>query len=268
MKKVHIFWGIMLALILCFPLPVSADTLPRVNDEAELMTVDEEALLEERIAAIGKVYQFDVVIVTEDSFYGKSATAFVDDYFDDNGYGYGSRNDGILFAIAMDEQVWAFSTTGRGIDLFSDPTLSNMEDEVIPHLSSGDYVGAFSTYVSFVEDVLESAEADGVTGNGVYQSKKKLVFSPGALFMSAVAAFAVGLIVALILKGKLKTARPQPFAGSYVRQGSFSLRRRRDIFLYSHTSRTAIPKNTSPGGGSRTHTGSSGVRHGGSSGRF
>ncbi len=53
MKKLSIIFGFMFAFLLCFSVPVSADTLPRVVDEAGLISSGGEASLEARIAAMG-----------------------------------------------------------------------------------------------------------------------------------------------------------------------------------------------------------------------
>ena len=50
-------------------------------------------------------------------------------------------------------------------------------------------------------------------------------------------------------------------AGAYV-TGEIAITGQNDIFLRSSVTRTAIPKNTSSGGGG-SHTGSSGTSHGG-----
>ena len=54
-----------------------------------------------------------------------------------------------------------------------------------------------------------------------------------------------------------------------MKDGSLHINRSRDIFLYHQVTRTAKPKEESfGGGGSSTHTSSSGETHGGSSGSF
>ena len=52
----------------------------------------------------------------------------------------------------------------------------------------------------------------------------------------------VGLITVLVMRGQLKSVRPQSGAADYVVAGSFRLRQSRDIFLYRHVQRTARPK--------------------------
>ena len=54
----------------------------------------------------------------------------------------------------------------------------------------------------------------------------------------------------------------------YMKKNSLNLTRCGDMFLYNQVSRTAKPKEDSSGGGSSTHTSSSGETHGGSGGSF
>ena len=77
----------------------------------------------------------------------------------------------------------------------------------------------------------------------------------------------VGLIVALVLKGQLKSVRKQNQANTYVKPGSMRLTISRDIFLYSHVSRTRKANNSSSGGG-RSSGGRSGGSRGGAGGRL
>ena len=70
------------------------------------------------------------------------------------------------------------------------------------------------------------------------------------------------------MRRKLKTVRKQDQAASYVRQGSMKVTRSNEYYLYSTVSKSAKPKNEDSGGGSSTHTSSSGDTFGGSSGKF
>lgn len=54
---------------------------------------------------------------------------------------------------------------------------------------------------------------------------------------------AVGLVAVLIMKGQLKSVRPQRSAGSYVVDGSFHLTTSREMFLYRTVSKREIQSN-------------------------
>ena len=57
--------------------------LYHVVDSADLLSDEEEEDLEIRIQEIADIYEFDVVIVTENDIGGEDATAYADDFFDE-----------------------------------------------------------------------------------------------------------------------------------------------------------------------------------------
>lgn len=261
-----------LSLALCFALiPVNAETLPRVVDGADLLTDAEEQQLTQKIAQIAADYTFDAVIVTQQSFGGKNAVAYADDYFDYNGYGYGGGYDGILLALCMDERDWAISTCGYGLIAFTDYSTDLMGENIVPYLSDGAYFEAFDLFLDMTADTLEQAKTgmpyDTDNLNPIYDAAAGTSLA-WLLIPALPIAFVIALLIALGFKHQLKTARPQRAARNYVQKGSFRLHNSRDIYLYSNTTRTKIERSSSSGGGTTSHTSSSGRSHGGSSGKF
>ena len=82
----------------------------------------------------------------------------VDDYYDANGFGYGTTKDGILLMVCMEERDYATCTTGAAQDWFDDGTLYDIENAFVPLLSAGKYFEAFSTYASRCERVLQGVD--------------------------------------------------------------------------------------------------------------
>lgn len=262
MKKV---WSLFFCAVLALSLPFAAlaEAAPRVVDEAGLLTDSEERRLEEKIAEIAVEYRFDVVIVTENSLGGKRPIAFADDYFDYNGYGYGPGRDGILFLISMEDRDWVISTRGYGITAFTDYGCDYIGEQVRPYLSDGEYGEAMEQFLDLSEDFLAQAST-GTPYDKNHEKKNPL----RTIAFSAVIGLITASVVTLVLKSQLKSRRPQASANQYVRNGSFVLRDNRDYFLYSHVTKTRRASESSGGGGSSTHIGSSGASHGGSSGKF
>ncbi len=249
--------SLLLALLLALSLLslcVSAgnENLPRVIDEADLLTPAEEQALSDTIARISALYEFDLVILTVESVGYKSPTAYADDYYDYNGYGYGDTEDGILFLLSMEKRDWRISTAGSGIELFGDSELDRLESTVVPKLSNKLYASAFASFLSICEDVLADAAE--------YERTRL----PRTIGIIMAVSLAIGLAVVLVMKYKMNNARPQRAAREYVRAGSFHLRTSRDLFLYS-TIRKVRRQQSSSGG---SHRSSSGSRHGGRGGRF
>ena len=89
--------------------------------------------------------------------------------------------------------------------------------------------------------------------------------------MALIISLAIGLIVAFIAVGNMKSAmksvREQAGAKDYVKQNSMNITEARDYYLYRNVTRSAKPDNSSSGGSS-THTTSSGTTVGGGGGKF
>lgn len=278
----------LLSVLLCFlvlsvmVLPAYADTLPRVVDQADLLTPTEEAELEEKALSLWDSCQLDVVIVTVNSTDGKSVQTYADDYYDEHAYGYGSDYSGILLLIDMDSREWYISTCGEAIYIFTDYGLDEMGEDILPKLSSGDYHGAFDTWLDLIPYYCEQYEngkpIDGYVTPDAYEpeSGDEIVYydspSPlGSIWVALLVGAVIAAVAVWVMYSQMNTAKAQKNAVQYIKNGSYNLHTHRDLFLYSRVNRTPRPKQTSSGsrgGGSSVHRSSGGRRHGGRGGRF
>ena len=64
----------------------------------------------------------------------------------------------------------------------------------------------------------------------------------GSIIISIIIGLIIGLVYALILKSQLTSVRANNTASDYTKEGSFSLRTNKDIFLGTKTERTKKPK--------------------------
>ena len=286
-----------LAALLCAAMALSAfaypagvdESLPRVIDNANLLTASEKSLLEARVAALVSGQKMDVVLLTTNSLDGKTPAAYTDDFFDYRGYGWreAETNDitagsGILVLVNMGERDLYFSTKGEGEKAFYDNALNHMYDSMRAQLGEQKYAAAFSGFLDDVEGYLgdyHSGTKDYYNANGgdtfVEYDDGKSGVSPGAVvFVGLLLALLIAWLAVRSMKRKLNTARPQAAALNYMTQGSFRLTQQQDIFLFSNTTRTARPQQSSSGSGgggfssSGSHTSSSGSSHGGGGGKF
>ncbi len=260
--------AVLVLLLICSPLYVTqaAGGAPRLVDSADLLDSSQEAQLLSQLDEISQRQQFDVVVVTVNSLGGKSAMDYADDFYDDGGYGYGDDRDGALLLVCMDERDWWVSTTGFGITAITDYGLENMSQQFLPDLQSGDYADAFATFAAVCDRFVTEARA-GTPYDLQPSDQSVLVFMclTGSLLLGAL----VALLIVTSMKCKLKSVRPQPAAAAYTKPGSLQMTSKQDLFLYHTVSRRPRPKDTgSSSGGSRTHTSSSGTRHGGGGGKF
>ena len=188
---------------------------------------------------------------------------------------------GILLLIDMESREWYMSTCGEAIYIFTDYGLDQLGQEILPWLSTGDYYHAFTAWVSalppYVEAYNNKSPIDGYVppdeyespyGEEIYHYDDHVGVTARPFPIALVIGLVAAVVTILIMRGKMNTAKLQRGAGNYLKDGSFHLRQRSDMFLYSRVSRRAKPKNNTSGGGSSVHRSSGGVSHGGRGGRF
>lgn len=265
-RKKHIR-SILFALVLLLASMhvVYAAELPRLVDEAELLDrAEQEALLAE-LDEISERQQVDVVVVTTNTLDGKAPRDYANDFYDENGYGFGAEYDGILLLVSMEDRDWWISTCGFGITAFTDDGINYIAEQFLSELGNGEYRKGFSTYAALCDEFITQAKT-GKPYDGSHMPKK-----PFQTVVCLLAAIGIGLVAALIatgiMKGKLKSVRMQAAAESYVKENSMHVTESRDWFLYSNIARREKPQANSSGGSS-THTSSSGRTHGGGGGKF
>lgn len=242
--------------------------LPRLVDQADLLTQEEEGKLLEKLDEVSERQELDVVVVTAEGLGGKTPEAYADDFFDYNGYGFGADHDGILLLVSMEERDWHMSTTGFGITAFTDAGLAYVSEQFLPDLSDGDYADAFMSYAKTCDLFITEAKKGTPFDAGHMPPK-----GAGYYVILVLAAYGIGMVGALIAaavkKGSLKTAKLKQEANEYA--GHLNLTYSQDQFIRTATTTRTIPHESSSGGGgggSSVHSGSSGTSHGGSGGKF
>lgn len=284
MKKISclILSLLMCLCVLCFS--VSAQSI-NVVDEADLLTAQEEAELQDTINRISGGYAFDVVILIVNSTEGKSSEEFVEDYhYFHNGNDLEAEWSDVLFLVSLEDRDWYISTAGKGVELITDIELDYIEQEIIPLLSQGDYYNCFDEFVSTCEEIVEYntrgesfVEIKGY-GDEYYVGHipdfegptESFNFFKNAL-IALVVGFVIALIVVLSMKSKLRTVRAKSGASDYVVAGSMNITRSDERFLYRNVTRTPRQQNNSngrSGGGGGVRVSSSGGSHGGRGGKF
>ena len=258
MKKLIIML-LALLITLSFAVPAFAEAMPRLVDQADLLTDAQEASLLSKLDSISNRQGMDVVVVTADTLDGKSPMAYADDFYDYNGY----AEDGILLLVSMEDSDWWISTAGYGITAFTDAGIEYLGNRFVPSLSDGDYAGAFEIFADHCDEFITQAKT------GDPYDTHNLPKEPFDFLLNLAVSFVIGLVIAAVatavMKGKLKSVRAQAGASGYVKTGSMNVTHRQDLFLYRDVNRTAKPKDSS---GSSTHTSSSGRSHGGGVGKF
>ena len=161
MKKV-LSMLLILLLAASLSLPVFAeDSIPitiagpaLIVDDGNLLSDEEQAALLALAESISSRQKCDVAVVTVDDLGFQSAQDFADDYFDYNGYGYGSDQSGMMLVISMAERDWYVTTRGEAIDVFSENRIDLIMNKIISSLSAGFYYDAFKGFLNTADSML------------------------------------------------------------------------------------------------------------------
>lgn len=248
--------------------PEFDETLPRLVDDADLLSASEEATLLQQLDEISQRQQLDVVVVTANELDGKTAMEYADDFYDYNGY----SEDGILLLVSMEQRDWWLSTCGYGITAFTDAGLEYISERFLPKLSKGEYAEAFEIFARQCDTFITQART------GQPYDVRNMPKAPFNFLLCLVVSLIIGLFAAgtvvWVLKGQLKSVRHQTGATGYSKSGSLRLTQNKETYLYSTMSSRPKPKEVTVGGksislgGSSTHRSSSGRSHGGRGGKF
>ena len=241
-----------------------------LDDAANTLSASDRTTVAQKLEANSHVgYYCDSVVLTVSSLGGQTAEAYAESVFDSGNYRYGSSRDKVILVVDMGGGKCYCLTQGDAARYFDADALRTMEANAAQTLSSGSAAKAFT---DFSDAVYGTAAAYFADNTNVSRAKSGPVwFSWMRLLIVLAVGAAAGGITAATLTGQMKSVHAKAEANQYVKEGSFRLKDRRDLYLYSNVTRT--PRNTdsgsrSGGGGGGAHFSSGGGAHGGHSGKF
>ena len=214
-----------------------------VFDEADLLSDSEEITLTEKLMDVSHSYNAQILVATIDSMDGGDIDEFLELVYDEMGFGYGENHDGVLLLVCMDPREYRILSNGFAGEAIDSGDIDKIGDVIVSDLSDGNYAAAFDKFADQCDYYL-----DGHLNGFPFNAGKNLLI---CLIIGIVA----GVVVALILKGQLKTVRKQNQANVYVKPGSMQVTVRNDFFLYRDVTRTKKESSNSSGSGSSRSTG-------------
>ena len=265
----------LLLALLCF-VPGALAAAPSVVDMADLFTPQEEAGLTEMIADFQNETGMDFAVITSWESHDESLQEIADAFYDEGGYGLGDENSGVLYLIDMYERTPYLCTTGAMIDYMTDERIDEAHNETYAELAGGHYAAAAEQMIIAVYEYYQRGipegqyQYDAITGQRLTARHKALTF--GEIGFCAVVALVVGLIFVKSVQSGY-SLKGSTYSYDYRANSDVDVTGSADDFLRTTTTRTrkADPPSDSSGtgrsGGSRVHTSSGGVRHGGGAGR-
>lgn len=242
----------------------------RVQDFADVLTQSELEDLNAKFDEIRLRQKVDVAVCFVNSLNGMSISDYAENFYEEKDYGYGESKDGIILLVSFENRDWYIATRGYAIRAFTDSGIAYIGDQITEDLANQNYSGASECFANlcdeFITDAKNGTPYSEATGAIDYYDDGTVIPPPLWILISIVIGIVVALIVVLTMKGKLKTVRRQAAASNYLKNGSLNITQSNDIFLYSHISRTAKPKESN--NSSSTHESSSGNTYGGGGGKF
>ena len=278
MKKIR-FIAALLCLFLVNVIPVSANEeagQPKVIDEVELLSNEEEAELTEQINAIITQYQTDVVLVIENQIPEADMGAEAKKLRDDNGYGIGDDRHTIMFIFETSTGMCNILQLGYENKFIPENDLRPLFNNVVQnYLSTGQYGAGFKVFLEEIGPLYEKSmnsqtggqsagngDADAnesessqnyqpsnsgtAAGTGKNQQESKTSPKPKTPVSYIIPAMICGLIISFIymfgMKAKLDTAYKQRDAEVY-RNADASVQVQKDeVFLTSSIIKEPLKK--------------------------
>ncbi len=132
------------------------ENAPRVVDNADIFTPEEEAAIEARAWEIIERTGKDVVVFTDTSSYGLEQNVYCADFYDFNGYGFGPEREGLCLLFCMDPNDRGFMTVATGSEtraLFTQSSSNSMDGLLYDYAVSARYGEGVLSWMDTVESL-------------------------------------------------------------------------------------------------------------------
>ncbi len=261
MKKCisSVFIVLVVCLSMVFPSFAVDTTYYRLNDDAGLLTISDQNTLVDKLDEISERQKCNIIVATVEGVDGDEVTAYADEFFEYEGFGYGEDGDGIILLIDIIDsknRKWAIATNGYGDTAFTQDGREYIGNKITEELKKGNYLEAFLTFADLCDNFITQAK------NGNPYNSSNLPKDPFNFLKYIGISLAIGFVAAFvfvtIMKRQLKSVRQKVEANDYVREGSMNVEDQQDVFLYSKVDRCEKPKNDSKDSVSHDEHGSSG----------
>jgi|GEM_PF-430037 len=238
---------------------------PLVTDKASVLTEAQLKALNKQADAIAKEYDCEVSVLFLQDMGGGKARDNAMDIYEFHNYGAGSKRSGMLLLVSMMYNDFAMAAFGYGNVAFTDYGKEKIEEAFRPLFSAGDFNGGVQAYLDICEQYLEIA-ANGEPFDRDTDPARTAAMLAMKVGGSAFAGLLVALIVCMVWKSQMKTAKKQSTANAYILKNGFKLTAQNDMFLYRTTRTRRIESSSSSGRGGGSSVNSRGFS--GRSGKF
>ncbi|MDF2587818.1 MAG: beta-propeller protein methanol dehydrogenase [Anaerocolumna sp.] len=279
----------LIALIICVMLLPLFQTVAfaapgdqMIYDPYGLFTDDEITKLESLSSEYGEEGKVDLVIITTDDLNGNSVKTYLENYYDNNGFGYDKEfGDAVLLLINMEPGKRSVTIQGYGQAEYyvNNDRIEYMLDDITPLLSDGRYFDAMEEYLKQAayymneEQGVKISPATGAQGSG-YGYGESSYNGPSnyygtqddPIYYNSLFQLAVALIIGAVSVGVMAYnagGRVTTNNRTYLDQKNSRIVASRDDYIRTTTTRVKKPSSNNNGGG--RSSGGGGISSGGHS---
>lgn len=194
-----------------------------------------------------------IAVVDSYGYYGSDVEDAAYCFFSNSPYEI-SENGILLFFSIGDREYDVYTFGYEGEKVFNDYAVDDIIiDSIYDDLHNDRWSDALSHYLEKCDEVLKLAGKGRILS--VKNTAKYKVMNWG---ISAIIALIIAIIVGVVLKNGMKSVAKKVEARNYVKEGSFNVSYRNDMYTHSTETRRKIEKSSSSGGsgGGSHHSGS------------
>ncbi len=226
-----------------------------VDNSAGLLTQSQVSDIESACAYVSETYGCGVYVALLNDCRELSPSGIepaAEEYYDRNSLGLGSDRNGILLMLSMAERDYIILCHGDIANrAFTDYGKDRLEDVFLDNFRNGDWYGGLADFVDGCGYYLETAAKGQPIDTVVYDAPAKQPKSAGTkLLIAAVPSCAVALIVCLIMKAGMKTAKEKTEASDFIDPQGTTMRIVQDQFTH-RTQAVQVIQEPKPSGGGR-----------------
>ena len=238
--------------------------LPFVTDEAGLLSEEQRAELESRLAHMSADAECGIYVVIVNDFkaYSHDVELFGESIFTDYHMGWGEEQSGQVLVLSMAERDYALVAHGKGNFVFTDYGKEVLSERFLDNFRGDDWYGGFTDYAECSEYMLSQYMAGTPvdTNNKLAEGSYSKPVPIGNILIVVIAPLVVAFVVCEGFKRQMKTARKKTDANDFVDSRGLALSISRDIYTHSTEHRQVIQSSSSGsrGGGGGTSINSRG----------
>ena len=255
--------SILFAIILVLGTGVTAFAEERhVFDEASILTYDEIEELNVKAKEITETYGCEVYAITFPSLDGMEAWELNELLYAELREYYGAGEDVIMLTLAMEERQYDILAHGYGNTAFTDYGKDVMAERFLDDFAIDDWYWGFNDYLDTCDEFLEMA-ANGEPFD-VGSEGDSFGANLFGVLIATIVSCVIALVVCLIFKAQMKTARLATEAHDY--QKELNLTGRYDRFSHRDIRRVYNPpqdNDNNSGGGTTINSGGFSHKSGG-----